>query len=72
MPSPKHATDKKRSCDVAGCDREAARSVSGKKVEKAGISVSSDPSKNAHLCKDHYRDYKKKSKKDRQLERLDW
>ena len=72
MPSPKSATDKKRSCDVAGCDKEATRSVSGKKVEKAGISVSSDPSKNAHLCKDHYREYKKKSKKDRQLERLDW
>lgn len=72
MPSPKHAKDKKRTCSVASCDREASRSVSGKKVEKAGINLATDPSKSAHLCKDHYKEYKKKSKKDRELERLDW
>jgi hypothetical protein len=72
MDSSRHATEKKRTCDVADCKKEADRSVSGKKVEKAGISLSSDPSKSAHLCKDHYKEFKKKTKKDRTLERLDW
>jgi hypothetical protein len=52
--------------------RRTSRAVSGKKVEKAGMSVSTDPSKTAHLCKDHYREFKKKTKKDRMLDRLDW
>ncbi len=72
MDSSRHATKKKRTCDASDCNKEATRSVSGKKVEKAGISLSSDPSKSAHLCKDHYKEFKKKTKKDRTLERLDW
>lgn len=72
MPSPKHAAKKERSCAVANCGKEASRAVSGRKVEKAGISVVTDPSKTAHLCKDHYREFKKKTKKDRMLDRLDW
>lgn len=72
MASPRHSTVKKRTCDVTDCSKEASRSVSGKKIEKAGIAISSDPSRNAHLCKDHYREFKKKTKKDRELQRLDW
>jgi len=72
MGSSRHSTEKKRICDVVDCKKEAERSVGGKKVEKAGISLSSDPSKSAHLCKDHYKEFKKKTKKDRTLERLDW
>ena len=72
MASPRHSTERKRTCDVTNCDKEATRSVSGRKVEKAGISVSSEPSRNARLCKDHYREFKKKTKKERALERLDW
>ena len=72
MPSPKHATDRKRSCVISNCGKEASRAVSGRKVEKAGMSTTTDPSKTAHLCKDHYREFKKKTKKDRMLDRLDW
>jgi hypothetical protein len=72
MGSPRHSTDRKKTCDVADCTKEASRSISGKKVEKAGIAISSEPSRNARLCKDHYREFKKKTKKDRKLERLDW
>ena len=72
MPSPKHSSDKKRSCVISNCKKEASRAVSGRKVEKAGMSVTTDPSKTAHLCKDHYREFKKKTKKDRVLDRLDW
>ncbi|MDH3366018.1 MAG: hypothetical protein OEM29_08480 [Thermoplasmata archaeon] len=72
MASSRHASEKKRTCDATDCNKEASRSVSGKKVDKAGMSLSSDPAKSAHLCKDHYREFKKKTKKDRTLERLDW
>ena len=72
MASPRHATDRKKTCDVVNCENEASRSISGKKVEKAGIAISSEPSRNARLCKNHYKEFKKKTKKDRTLERLDW
>ncbi len=72
MPEARHAVEKVHSCDIEGCKSEAERAVSGKKVEKAGLSVSSDPEKTAHLCREHYREYKKRSKKDRTLERLGW
>jgi hypothetical protein len=72
MPEARHATDKPKSCDIVGCTSTAQRSIPGKKVEKSGLKLSTDPSKNAHLCRDHYREFKKKSKSDRKLERLDW
>lgn len=72
MPEPKHGTEKAHKCDVVGCTAEAERSIAGKKAEKAGLELSSDPAKNAHLCRSHYREFKKKSKKDRTLERLGW
>lgn len=72
MPEPRHAVESVKKCDVEGCSAEAERSVAGKKAEKAGLSLSSDPSKNAHLCKTHYKEFKKKTKKDRTLERLGW
>ncbi len=72
MPDQRRSNAKVRSCDISGCEKTAERSVSGKKVEKAGLDLSSDPAKTAHLCRDHYRSFKKKTKKDRVLERLDW
>lgn len=71
MPEPRHAVDKVQMCDIEGCKAEAVRSISGKKVENAGMSVA-DPSKSVHLCQAHYRELKKKTKKDRTLERLGW
>jgi hypothetical protein len=72
MADRRHSTEKLRSCDIVDCDKVAERAVSGKKVDKSGLKLSSNPDKNAHLCKDHYREFKKKTKKDRVLERLDW
>lgn len=72
MPETRHAEDKVHGCDIEGCKLQAERSISGKKVEKAGLTLSSDPEKSAHLCRDHYREYKKRSKKDRTLDRLGW
>lgn len=72
MAEPKHAFTKKEKCDIEGCAAEGVRSIAGKKVEKAGMNLTTDPDKNAHLCKDHYREFKKKTKSDRTFDRLGW
>ena len=53
-------------CSVAGCDDDAIRSVSLPKAKSAGLDVEG---KRAYLCKDHYKEYKKGGKKDRQIEK---
>ncbi len=72
MVEPRHAVEQVHKCDIQGCKADAVRSVAGKKVEKSGLSLSSNPDKNAHLCREHYREYKKKTKSDRTYERLGW
>jgi hypothetical protein len=60
-----------RICEVKGCSNKAERSVSVKKMGKAGLEIESKIG-NAHICKEHYKDYKKATKEDRKLERLGW
>jgi hypothetical protein len=60
--------DKGQKCCVSGCGKEAARSISGEKVRMAGLKIGGE--KRAYLCKDHYKEYKKKTKKDKQLEKM--
>ena len=55
-------------CNVAGCDNEGARSLNTTKVENANLRVNSTGKKSV-LCKEHYKEYKKESKDDRDLER---
>ena len=58
-------------CSVSGCGREAARSISANKVKAAGLSVSSRE-KRAFICREHYKEFKKKTKKDKTLEKWRW
>ncbi len=59
-------------CSVSGCDEPAIKSVSWKEAnEKAGLGLKSGNGR-AHLCKSHYRAFKKATKTDRELERLAW
>ena len=60
--------DKGEKCSVSGCGKEAARSISADKVKAAGLNVGSSE-KRAYLCKDHYKEYKKKTKKDKTLDK---
>jgi hypothetical protein len=55
-------------CSVSGCSREAIRSISADKVKAAGLGVSAKE-KRAYICREHYKEYKKKSKKDKTLEK---
>jgi len=59
--------DKGVKCTVSGCSREAIRSLSTQKVKTAGLKVGND--KRAYLCREHYKEYKKKTKKDKQIEK---
>ncbi len=59
-------------CSVSGCEEPSARSVSGKEAsEKAKLSLKTKGGR-AHLCRTHYRTYKKATKGDKELERLAW
>jgi hypothetical protein len=55
-------------CNVDGCDKDGARSINTRKVENANLRVASAGKKSV-LCKEHYKEYKKESKEDRDLER---
>ena len=55
-------------CNVDSCDQDGARSLNTSKVENAGLRVTSSGKKTV-LCKEHYKEYKKESKDDRELER---
>jgi len=55
-------------CNVEGCEKDGARSLNTSKVENAGLRVNSAGKKTV-LCKDHYKEWKKESKDDRDLER---
>ncbi len=59
--------DKGEKCNVSGCGSEAVRSISADKVRAAGMKVSSE--KHGYLCKEHYKEYKKKSKKDKTIDK---
>jgi hypothetical protein len=60
--------DKGQKCSVSGCGREATRSITADKVKAAGLNVSTDE-KRAYICKEHYKEYKKKTKKDKTLDK---
>lgn len=53
---------------MSGCGREAARSISAEKARTAGLNVGSDE-KRAYICKEHYKEFKKRTKKDKTLDK---
>jgi hypothetical protein len=52
-------------CSV--CGKEAIRSISADKVKAAGFGVGSE--KRAYLCGEHYKEYKKRTKKEKTLDK---
>ena len=54
-------------CSVAGCEKEAVRSLSRGKVSAAGLTVGE--TRRSYLCRDHYKEFKKETKKDKMLEK---
>ena len=60
--------DKGQKCSVSGCGREAVRSMTAEKVKAAGLNVNTNE-KRAYICKEHYKEYKKKTKKEKTLDK---
>ena len=56
-------------CEILNCTKQAERSVSAENAKNAGLKYA-EGLKRVHLCKDHYRQFKKETKKDRIIESL--
>ena len=54
-------------CSVEGCINEAARSLDFEKVYSAGLKVRGG--RRVYLCKLHYKEYKKATRKDRMIDK---
>jgi len=54
-------------CNVVGCDQQAVRSISTDRVTEAGLSIGG--ARRGYLCRAHYRELKKKLKKERMIEK---
>jgi len=60
-------------CAVDGCGNPAARSLSANRVKQALPELKlGTTGRRAHLCRQHYREFRKKTKEDRELERASW
>ena len=57
-------------CEVYGCKNESIKTVSAEYARK--VFSFDDKKTKVHLCKEHYKQYKKATKKDRELDRMDW
>lgn len=55
-------------CSVAECGKEAVRALPTDKVVGAGLKI--NDARHTYLCKDHYKEFKKATKKDRVLDKL--
>jgi len=54
-------------CSISGCSKDAERSISAAKVKSAGLKIGGSK-RRAYLCKEHYKEYKRKTKKEKQIE----
>jgi hypothetical protein len=63
--------DKGVSCSMSGCENKAERSISGSKAAMAP-DMGLNSSKHVYLCHEHYKEWKKATKEDRENERARW
>ncbi|MBQ8179620.1 MAG: hypothetical protein IJ026_04145 [Candidatus Methanomethylophilaceae archaeon] len=57
-------------CDVAGCDRVCERSCNIKLVARSSLKLREEGLRQVHLCREHYREFKKETKSDRQIDQM--
>jgi hypothetical protein len=57
---------KGQKCTVRNCGKDAIRSVNVSKAKAAGLDVEG---RNAYVCEDHYKQFKKGNKKADQIEK---
>jgi hypothetical protein len=54
-------------CNIVGCGRPAVRSIAPDRVAEAGLNIGK--ASRAYLCREHYKEMKKKLKKERMIEK---
>jgi hypothetical protein len=59
-------------CSVLGCQESADRSMSLAKAKMSQDLDFDNSKKRVYLCRNHYKDWKKSSKNDRENARLRW
>ncbi|MEM0158273.1 MAG: hypothetical protein QXV22_00110 [Thermoplasmataceae archaeon] len=59
-----------KGCEVAGCKNESFKTVPAELAKK--VFSFDDNKTKIHLCKEHYKEYKKKTKEERKIGRMDW
>jgi hypothetical protein len=64
--------DKGVNCGVSGCSNSAERSISGSKASMASDLEVNTSNKRVYLCRQHYKEWKKATKEDRENERARW
>lgn len=69
MPLAKHGSAEEI-CDVAGCEKPAERSFNIKQVSRSSLKLKSNDLRQVHLCKEHYKEFKKQTKTDRELDQV--
>ena len=57
-------------CSVVGCEENAIRAISAEKAQLGGLNIIGG--KKAYLCKYHYKQFKKKLKKEKIIEKWRW
>jgi DNA topoisomerase IB len=62
--------EKKKLCSVVNCNLEAVRSISPEKAESVGFTI--ERTRRAYLCTNHYKELKKKTKKERRTQLWRW
>ena len=60
--------DKGVNCSVINCKNEAIRSLPFDKAKASGLKITGE-GKRAYLCKEHYKEFKKKTKKDKTIDK---
>jgi hypothetical protein len=60
--------DKGIKCSVQNCSKDAARSIAAEKAKSAGLKINVD-AKRTYLCKEHYKEFKKNTKKEKLLDK---
>ena len=63
--------DKGVQCGVVGCTNKAERSLSRTEMSGSGLSTGGE-GRRVYLCHDHYKVWKKATKKSKTLERSRW
>lgn len=66
--------DDKKICEIKECRNDAVRSIATKNLMSSlpKLRLEDEKRKRTHICKDHYKQFKKATKEERELKRLGW